>query len=85
MKLRRNEPFGPGSSTRSDCNRGGGRCPPYSWFIEKRLVDVTPHWRAPKLTIHLATLPGRYRPRRLQVFLDCLRAEMAKIPGIEPP
>jgi len=60
------------------------------WFIAEdlaqgKLVDVLPHWRAPKLTIHLATLPGRYLPRRLREFLECLRTKIPLIPGIELP
>ncbi|MEM9153036.1 MAG: substrate binding domain-containing protein, partial [Cyanobacteria bacterium P01_F01_bin.3] len=58
------------------------------WFIEEdlqsqKLVDLLPQWRAPKLTIHVASLPGRYRPRRLQSFLEVLRASVREIPGIE--
>lgn len=58
------------------------------WFIEEdlqsqKLVDLLPQWRAPKLTIHVASLPGRYRPRRLQNFLEVLRAAVLEIPGIE--
>jgi DNA-binding transcriptional LysR family regulator len=58
------------------------------WFIEEdlqsqNLVDLLPQWRAPKLTIHVASLPGRYRPRRLESFLEVLRAVVLKIPGIE--
>ena len=58
------------------------------WFIEEdlqsqKLVDLLPHWRAPKLTIHVASLSGRYRPRRLKSFLAVLRAAVLEIPGIE--
>ena len=58
------------------------------WLIEEdlqsqKLVDLLPQWRAPKLTIHVASLPGRYRPRRLQSFLAVLRAAVREIPGIE--
>ncbi|MEM9004720.1 MAG: LysR family transcriptional regulator [Cyanobacteria bacterium P01_F01_bin.86] len=58
------------------------------WFIEEdlqnqKLVDLLPQWRAPKLTIHVASLPGRYRPRRLQNFLAVLRTAVLEIPGIE--
>lgn len=58
------------------------------WFIEEdlqsqKLVDLLPQWRAPKLTIHVASLPGRYRPRRLQSFVEVLRAAVLEIPGIE--
>ncbi|NER81944.1 MAG: LysR family transcriptional regulator [Leptolyngbya sp. SIO1D8] len=58
------------------------------WFIEEdlaqqKLVDLLPKWRAPRLTIHIATLPGRYRPRRLKSWLEFLRAEIPNIPGIE--
>lgn len=49
----------------------------------QKLVDLLPQWRAPKLTIHVASLPGRYRPRRLESFLEVLRAAILKIPGIE--
>ncbi|MEL7475251.1 MAG: substrate binding domain-containing protein, partial [Cyanobacteria bacterium J06555_12] len=58
------------------------------WLIEsdlesQRLVDILPAWRAPKLTIHVAYLPGRHRPQRLKCFLEVLRLEMSKIPSIE--
>ncbi|MBW4652548.1 MAG: LysR family transcriptional regulator [Kaiparowitsia implicata GSE-PSE-MK54-09C] len=58
------------------------------WFIEEdlqsqKLVDLLPQWRAPRLAIHVASLPGRYRPRKLQNFLEVLRAAVLEIPGIE--
>ncbi len=58
------------------------------WLVEsdlerQRLVDILPAWRAPKLTIHVAYLPGRHRPQRLKCFLEVLRSEMSKIPSIE--
>ncbi|MGD1858147.1 MAG: LysR family transcriptional regulator [Leptolyngbyaceae cyanobacterium] len=58
------------------------------WFIEEdlaqqRLADLFPQWRAPRLTINVASLPGRYRPRRLKEFLNVLRKEVPLIPGIE--
>ncbi|MEM9979428.1 MAG: LysR family transcriptional regulator, partial [Cyanobacteria bacterium P01_D01_bin.2] len=57
------------------------------WFIEEdltqqHLVDLLPQWRAPMLTICVASLPGRYRPRRLRAFLDTLKTEVPLIPGI---
>lgn len=60
------------------------------WFIEddlnhQMLVDVLPPWRAPRLTIHAALLPGRRRPRRLQHFLDVIRVAVPQIPGVEQP
>ncbi|PZD73236.1 HTH-type transcriptional regulator DmlR [Acaryochloris thomasi RCC1774] len=59
------------------------------WLIEDelnkhQLVDLLPLWRAPKLTICVASLPGRHRPRRLQSFLDILKVTVPKIPGVEP-
>ena len=58
------------------------------WLIaeelqSRKLVDVLPQWRAPQLTIHVASLPGRYRPRRLQRFLAILRTAVSEIPGIK--
>lgn len=58
------------------------------WFIEEelnkqQLIDLLPSWRAPKLTIRVASLPGRHRPRRLQSFLDVLKATVPTIPGVE--
>ena len=58
------------------------------WFVEQALeqqtlVDVLPKWRAPKLAINVASLPGRHRPRRLQSFLDVLREAVSQIPGVE--
>ncbi|MEM7064498.1 MAG: hypothetical protein AAF572_15215 [Cyanobacteria bacterium P01_B01_bin.77] len=38
-------------------------------------------WRTPKLTIYVVLLFGH--PRRLQAFLDGLKVEIPKIPGIE--
>ena len=60
------------------------------WFVEEdlkhqTLVDVLPQWRAPRLTIHAALLPGRRRPRRLQRFLDVIRVAVPQIPGVETP
>lgn len=57
------------------------------WFIEadlqsQQLIDLLPHWRAPELAIHVASLPGRYQPRRLRSFLDVLRAAIPNIPGM---
>ncbi|MGC1309358.1 MAG: LysR family transcriptional regulator [Phormidesmis sp.] len=57
------------------------------WFIEQALeqqllIDILPKWRAPTLTINVASLPGRHRPRRLQHFLDILREAVPQIPGI---
>jgi len=59
------------------------------WFIESelnsgQLVNLLPTWRAPKLSIRVASLPGRHRPRRLQSFLEVLKATVPTIPGIEP-
>ncbi len=58
------------------------------WFVEAdlkagRLIDVLPTWRAAALAIHVAYLPGRHRPRRLQVFLEALHDAVAALPGIE--
>ncbi|MEM6256103.1 MAG: LysR family transcriptional regulator [Cyanobacteria bacterium P01_D01_bin.156] len=58
------------------------------WLIQEelqrqKLVDLLPQWRAPKLTINVASLPGRYRPRRLAMFLETLRTAILEIPGIE--
>ena len=60
------------------------------WLIEddlnhQTLVDVLPQWRAPRLTIHAASLPGRHRPRRLQRFLEVIRVTVPQIPGVEKP
>lgn len=57
------------------------------WYIEdelnnQQLVDLLPAWRAPKLSVQVASLPGRHRPRRLQRFLDMLKATVPAIPGI---
>jgi len=58
------------------------------WFVEQaleqqQLVDILPKWRAPKLIINVASLPGRHRPRRLQSFLDVLREAVPQISGVE--
>ena len=57
------------------------------WFVEealksKNLVHVLPTWQAPQLTIHAASQPGRYRPQRLSAFLETIKREVPKIPGI---
>ena len=57
------------------------------WFVEQeleqqQLVDILPKWRAPSLTINVASLPGRHRPRRLQSFLAVLREAVPQIPGV---
>ena len=58
------------------------------WFVEQaleqqQLVDILPKWRAPKLTINVASLPGRHRPRRLQSFLDVLKEAVPQILGVK--
>jgi DNA-binding transcriptional LysR family regulator len=58
------------------------------WFVEddlknQRLVNLLPEWQAPKLTIHVAYLPGRHQPRRLRSFLDTLKTAIPKISGIK--
>lgn len=57
------------------------------WFVKddlerQQLIDLLPKWRAPKLTINAASLPGRHRPRRLQSFLDVLKKAVPQIPGV---
>ncbi|MEL6162002.1 MAG: LysR family transcriptional regulator [Cyanobacteria bacterium J06627_32] len=57
------------------------------WFVEQeleqqQLIDVLPKWRAQSLTINVASLPGRHRPRRLQSFLDVLREAVPQIAGV---
>ena len=57
------------------------------WFVADdlaagRLVDLLPEWRAATLTVHIAYLPSRRRPRRLTLFLEALEAGFAEIPGI---
>lgn len=59
------------------------------WFIEdelqsQQLVDLLPQWRAPKLAINVASLPGRHQPRRLRTFLEVLRIAVPNVPGIVP-
>lgn len=59
------------------------------WFIREdlkngQLVDLLPSWRAPKLTIHLASLPGRHQPYRLRSFIETLKASVPDISGVEP-
>jgi len=58
-----------------------------SWFVEEEvssgeLVDLLPKWRAPSLDIHVAYLPGRHRPLRLQTFLETIETAVPKISGI---
>lgn len=58
------------------------------WFIQPalesgQLIDVLPDWRAPRLTVHLAVLPGRRQPRRLRSFLSVLRESVRAIAGID--
>ena len=48
-------------------------------LLQQQLVDVLPKWRASRLAINVASLPGRYRPRRLQSFLDVLREAVPQI------
>ena len=57
------------------------------WLVEddlqhQRLIDCLPQWRAPQLTIHVASLPGRYQTQRLQSFLKVLRTAVPEIPGM---
>lgn len=58
------------------------------WFIAEALknqllIDCLPEWRAPKLTIHVASLPDRHQPRRLSCFLKAIKDAIPQIPGIE--
>ena len=51
------------------------------WFIQQdlktgQLFDLLPDWRAPSLTVHVASLPGRHRPYRLRSFLELLRTSL---------
>ena len=60
------------------------------WFIAEdlaqgRLIDLLPTWRAPQLTIHVISSPGRYQPQRLTQFLQLLRQRVPQIPGIIGP
>ncbi|MEM6454649.1 MAG: LysR family transcriptional regulator [Acidobacteriota bacterium] len=60
------------------------------WFVEDALragdlVDCWPGWRAPTLPVHLARLPGRHQPHRLQLFVDHMRASIPQLPGIDAP
>ncbi|NEQ46716.1 MAG: LysR family transcriptional regulator [Leptolyngbya sp. SIOISBB] len=57
------------------------------WFITKeladqQLIDLLPHWRAPTLTIHVASLADRHQPRRLRSFLEVIKVAVPQIPGI---
>ncbi|MEL7350594.1 MAG: LysR family transcriptional regulator [Cyanobacteria bacterium P01_A01_bin.116] len=57
------------------------------WFItdelaSQQLIDILPTWRAPKLTIHVASLPGRHQPLRLRHFLAQLTSAVPQVPGI---
>ncbi len=58
------------------------------WLIEEdlncqQLINILPKWRAPTLTIHVASLPGRHRPYRLRRFLEVLKRTVPIIPGIK--
>ena len=46
------------------------------------LVPAAFAWRAPDLTLHLLTPPGRGKPKRLEVFTDFLIAQFG---GRAPP
>lgn len=57
------------------------------WFIHEdlrggRLIDLLPHWRAATLQLNVAYQSTRYRPMRLQRFLETLRENTPRIPGI---
>ncbi|MEL7355914.1 MAG: LysR family transcriptional regulator [Cyanobacteria bacterium J06560_6] len=57
------------------------------WFITNelqslQLVDALPAWRAPTLTIHVASSPGRHQPKRLRHFLSTLETAITQISGI---
>lgn len=58
------------------------------WLIQTelesgQLIDLLPEWRAPKLAIRLAYLPGRRQPKRLRSFLEAIRAAVPLIPGVK--
>ena len=45
-----------------------------------RLVDALPGWRPVPLPVNVITPPGKARPARVRVFIDFLRAHLAKVP-----
>jgi molybdate transport repressor ModE-like protein len=60
------------------------------WFItdelaDGSLLDLLPTWRAAMLPIHLAHLPGRHQPRRLEAFFALMTEQIREIPGVLPP
>ncbi|MEM6932100.1 MAG: LysR family transcriptional regulator [Pseudomonadota bacterium] len=66
---------------------GAGAAVMPKWFVAQalntsELVDVLPEWRAKELPINVAFLPARHQPKRLDVFLEWLRADIAEMPGL---
>ncbi|MEL6556171.1 MAG: LysR family transcriptional regulator [Cyanobacteria bacterium J06621_11] len=58
------------------------------WFIaealkNQQLIDFLPSWRAPRLTIYVASLDNRHQPRRLSSFLQLIKEKVPQIRGIE--
>lgn len=46
-----------------------------------RLQRVLPDWSLEPIAVHVALPPGRYRPARVNVFIEALRARLAAQPG----
>ena len=49
---------------------------------EGRLFDLLPEWRASRLSLNLAYLPGRFQSLRLRTFIDHLKDKISSVPGL---
>lgn len=60
------------------------------WFVANelktgRLIDLLPNWRAPRLDVNVAYLPGRHQTKRLRLFLETLERRLPAIAGLDKP
>lgn len=74
-------------SAKEACLRGLGVSVMPLWFITSELktgelVDVLPDWFAPELDINIAYLPNKFKPMRLNLFIDHITARIRTLPGL---
>lgn len=69
---------------------GVGACIVSAWLVADdlaagRLVQLTSHWQAPPLPVHLVYPHARHYPARLRLFVALMRAHMPRLAGMRAP
>lgn len=69
---------------------GLGACIASRWAVVEaldagRLVQLAPRWTAPALPILLVHPPLRHPPARLRAFVQRMRDDLPRMPGVRPP